>query len=102
MNSYLNWVPQREKINLASIQKNHMSPLKASLNNYLEEGRDGGLSRTVLKARDKFNYSQLDSLKNKVGKDQISIDGFSVNGYQTKPRAISNLRTYDNANQYSA
>ena len=97
MNSYLNWVPQKEKFNLASLQKN-MSPLKATLNNYLDEGRDG-LSRTVLKARDKFNYSQLD--KNK-GKDTISIDGFSMNGYLSKPRAISNLRTYDNANQYSA
>ena len=59
MNSYLNWVPQKEKLNLATIQKNHMSPLKASLNNYIDEGRDG-LSRAVMKARDKFNYSQLD------------------------------------------
>jgi hypothetical protein len=78
MNSYLNWVPQKEKLNLASIQKNHMSPLKASLNNYLDDTKDG-LSRTALKARDKFNYSQLD--KNKAGKDSISIDGFSMNGY---------------------
>lgn len=101
MNSYLNWVPQKEKFSLASIQKHQMSPLKASLNNYLDEGRDG-LSRTVMKARDKFNYSQLDQVKNKVGRDQISIDGVSVNGFQTKPRAISNLRTYDNGNNYSA
>jgi len=55
-----------------------MSPMKASLNNYFDDGRDG-LSRTALKARDKFNYSQLD--KNKAGKDSISIDGFSMNGY---------------------
>lgn len=72
-----------------------MSPMKASLNNYLDDGRDG-LSRTVLKARDKFNYSQLDTVKNKGGKDTISIDGVSVSGFATKPRAISNLRTYDN------
>jgi hypothetical protein len=78
MNSYLNWVPQKEKLNLASIQKNQMSPLKASLNNYFDDGKDG-LSRSVLKARDKFNYSQLD--KNKGGKDSISIDGFSMSGY---------------------
>lgn len=69
-----------------------MSPMKASLYNYLD---DDILSRTALKAREKFNYSQLDTVKNKLGKDQISIDGVSVHGFNTKPRAISNLRTYD-------
>jgi len=69
--------------------------LRAGGNNYLDDDRRQGMSRTVLKGRDKFNHSQLDDIRGR-GDKEISIDGISVNGYVTKPRASSNLRTYEN------
>lgn len=69
--------------------------MRAGGNNYLDDDHRQGMSRTVLKGRDKLNHSQLDDIRGR-GDKEISIDGISVNGYVTKPRASSNLRTYDN------
>lgn len=46
------------------------------------------MSKTVLKVREKFNYSQA-----REEADEISIDGFSISAQRPKPRALSNLRT---------
>jgi len=46
------------------------------------------MSKTVLKVREKFNYSAMGA-----DRDDISIDGFQINAQKPKPRALSNLRT---------
>ena len=46
------------------------------------------MSKTVLKVRERFNYSQA-----REEADEISIDGFSISAQRPKPRALSNLKT---------
>ena len=62
----------------------------------MDDDRRQGMSRTVLKGRDRLNHSQLDDIRGRGGDKEISVDGVSVSGYMAKPRANSNLRTYDN------
>ena len=51
-------------------------------------------SKTVLKIRDRYSHrSVVDDIK-----ANMAIDGFSINGDKPKPRALSQLRTYDKIN----
>lgn len=48
-------------------------------------------SKTVIRMREKYNRSVIDDIK-----ANMAIDGYSINGDQPKPRALSQLRTYNN------
>jgi hypothetical protein len=45
----------------------------------------------MLKIRERYNRSLVDEIK-----ANMAIDGYSINGDQHKPRALSQLRTYNN------
>jgi hypothetical protein len=56
------------------------------------ERQDDERSKTVIKMRDRYsNRSVSDQIR-----ANIAIDGYSINGDHVKPRALSQLRTYDN------
>ena len=53
---------------------------------------DDERSKTVIKIRDRLsNRSVVNDIK-----ANMAIDGYSINGDNVKPRAMSQLRTYDN------
>lgn len=93
LQNYLNWIPNKDKINLATIQNGKkstkLSPLRAGpASVFTEDDRRSSMSKTVLKGREKFGYSQArDDI------DDISVDGFHISAQRPKPRALSNLRT---------
>jgi len=45
----------------------------------------------MLKIRERYNRSIVDEIK-----ASMAIDGYSINSDQQKPRALSQLRTYNN------
>lgn len=69
LTNYLNWMPNKDKLNLATISHskkpslvNKLSPLRAAGPNsiFTEDDRRSNMSKTVLKAREKYNYSQIE------------------------------------------
>lgn len=77
LQNYLNWVPNKEKFNLANLQNgkksNKLSPLRSGGSVFNEDDRRSNMSKTVLKVRERFNYSQA-----REEADEISVDGFSI------------------------
>jgi len=89
--NYLNWVPQKEKINMAAIQKT-AKQVPSTLTPIRPQRLDDERSKTVLKIRDRYSNR---SVVNEI-KANMAIDGYSINGDNVKPRAMSQLRTFDN------
>lgn len=85
-------MPNKEKFNLANLQNgkksNKLSPLRSGGSVFNEDDRRSNMSKTVLKVRERFNYSQA-----REEADEISVDGFSISAQRPKPRALSNLKT---------
>ncbi len=86
LDSYLNWVPTKEKFNLNSVNasKKKLNTLNQNLI-YEDDSRRSSYSKTVLKGREsRMNFDKG---------DDISVDGFSLSAQKIKPRAISNFKT---------
>lgn len=93
LNNYLNWVPNREKPVFNALQKNMLNGTKqiSSLTPF-QKKNDDERSKSVLKVSDRFTHKSLmDEIK-----ATMAIDGYSINGDKVKPRALSQLRTYNN------
>lgn len=100
LNNYLNWVPNKEKLNINALQKNMLNGTKqiSSLTPFRPQRDDDERSKSVLKVRDRFTHrSLIDEIK-----ATMAIDGYSINGDKVKPRALSQLKTYNNNGSISS
>jgi hypothetical protein len=100
LNNYLNWVPNKEKLNINALQKNMLNGTKqtSTLTPFRPQREDDERSKTVLKVRDRFTHrSLIDEIK-----ATMAIDGYSINGDKVKPRALSKLKTYNNNGSMSS
>ena len=69
---------------MASKQSSTLTPIRSNREN---EER----SKSVIKVRERYNRSIVDEIK-----ASMAIDGYSLNGDTIKPRAMSQLKTYNN------
>ena len=94
LKNYLSWVPNKEKLNINALQKNMMNGTKqiSTLAPFRPQREDDERSKSVLKVRERHSHrSLIDEIK-----ATMAIDGFSINGDTVKPRALSQLKTYNN------
>lgn len=88
LDSYLNWVPTKDKFNYSSVHpsKKKLNTLTSGNAIFEDDSRRSGYSRTVLKGKD-------DSRNGFRKDDEISVDGFGLSNAKIKARAATNLKS---------